>query len=95
MSETKPAISHNTFIAVKPDEMYTWLLATRDGWWPVDQVDQETLEYLVTFANDDRLPPAFRKFVLELNRKSIDREWRKRHYKNVPLLHGVNLKRLT
>lgn len=87
-------ITHNGVIAVKPCQLHGWFLASRDGWWPIDQIDIETLTWLQKFVKDERLPEGFRKHLSAMWRKNNPHQ-RMAEYPHMPLLAGVNLKQLS
>jgi hypothetical protein len=74
---------------VRTDALFGWMIATCDGWWPVDEVDQETLRYLSCFSKDETLPWEFRRFVAKL--LEADPNIRRREYTHMPILHGARL----
>jgi hypothetical protein len=83
-------VIHNSRVAIRRHALHEWMVASRDGWWPVEEVDQDTLDFLDSFRSDTRLPVSFRAFVQKLN-EPAKRIARQREYPNLVILHGVNL----
>jgi hypothetical protein len=85
----KPKVFHNGQIAVHYCTSLEWMIATREGWWPVDMVDQHTLRFLQKFHGDARLPHQFHRFVAGLLERDPDE--RRQQFTHMPLLDGARV----